>query len=213
MQNNLPKQYMLLAGKPVIMHSLERIDKLENIQDIIIVCSDEHVSFLQCMIKQYMINTPVRFASAGDTRQASVMSGLALVQTDSVIIHEAARPFVSIADFQRLMDIKSPNAMLGIDIPFTVIKGHKYMEGQLNRAELVNVQLPQKFNTGMLYKAHCQADRDGKLFTEDASLFYNYFPDTPIEIVNGAEYNLKLTTPMDMLLGELIYENEFRRRK
>lgn len=208
-----PKQYLLLAGKPVIMHTLERIDRLKDISEVVIVCMDEHVSLLKRMLSQYNITTPIKFACAGETRQASVKSGLKLVTTGNVIIHEAARPFVSEEDFLKLIKEPSQNVMFGTTIPFTVIKGHKVVEGILDRSELVNVQLPQKFETIVLKKAHDKAEQEKRFFTEDAGLVYFYNPDISIKICKGMDYNIKLTSPMDLVIGEIIYKEYFARRR
>lgn len=213
MNNAVPKQYMLLAGRPVIMHILERMDQIEEISEIVVVCADEYVSAIQLMLNQYGVHKKVKFAPAGLSRQASVLSGLRLVKTEDIIIHEAARPFVKVEDFESLIHEECRNAMFGVDIPFTVIKGHEYVEGLLTRSELVNVQLPQKFETKVLLDAHEKAEKDGLIFTEDASMVYHYSPDVRIKICKGLEYDIKLTTRMDMLTGEQIYDEVFRRRK
>ena len=213
MKNPVPKQYMLLAGKPMIMHILERIDCLDQVDKIVIVCSEDYKASIDLMIKQYGIKKDYSFANAGSTRQASVYSGLKEVTSHDVIIHEAARPFVSVSDFEELINDQSDNATIGMDIPFTVIKGHEQVEGILNRSELVNVQLPQKFNTKQLLAAHEKAINDGKLFTEDVSLLYFYDSSSIVKIIKGKEYNIKITTRTDMLSGEIIYDEYFRRRK
>ncbi len=213
MQNAVPKQYLLLAGKPVIMHILDRVDRLEMVSEVIVVCTKEYESAIELMLKQYCVQKPVRFAPAGRTRQESVLSGLSMVQTDDVIVHEAARPFVKVEDFRRLIDCESRNAIFGAPIPFTVVKGHKNIEGLLERSELINVQLPQKFETALLQDVHNRAVNDGKEFTEDASMVYYYHPEESIEICLGMDYDIKLTTRTDMLLGEKIYDDIFRMRK
>jgi len=213
MKNPVPKQYMLLAGKPMIMHIIERADCLSQIESIIIVCAEEYRSMIELMIMQYGIKKPYSFALAGETRQASVFSGLKNVNTEDVIIHEAARPFVSVDDFEELINDASSNATIGMDIPFTVVKGHSDVEGILNRSELVNVQLPQKFNTEQLLLAHYKAKADNRIFTEDVSLLYYYNPTSMIKIIRGKEYNIKITTRTDMLSGEIIYDEYFRRIK
>ena len=213
MQNSTPKQYLLLAGKPMIMHILEKVDLIDEIKRIVIVCAEEYQTLIDSMIEQYDINKTVVYAKAGESRQASVLSGLSKVDTDKVIIHEAARPFVKLEDYQAIIDEDCVNAMTGIDIPFTVVKGHDYVEGNLIRSDLVNVQLPQKFDTALLFDAHKKAKEEGLSFTEDASLLHHYYPDTKIRIIKGQEYNIKITTRMDMLIGEIIYDEIFRRRK
>lgn len=213
MHNSIPKQYMLLAGKPMIMHVLEKVNSIEAISKIVIVCADDYRSSISLMLEQYGISKPVEFAAAGKTRQASVLSGLKKVDTPQVIIHEAARPFVKVEEYQELIDEPQENAMIGSDIPFTVVEGHEHVEGILDRSALVNVQLPQKFNTKLILDAHLKAESEGKFFTEDASLLFHYNPKTEIKIIKGKEYNVKVTTRIDMLAGEIIYDEIFRRRK
>ena len=213
MKKDIPKQYLLLAGKPVIMHILERIDKIKEITEVVIVCTDEYVSPIKMMLVQYNITVSVKFAKAGDTRQASVKSGLEFVTTDKVILHEAARPFVSEKDFIKLIEEPYENATYGATIPFTVIKGHEIVEGILDRSELVNVQLPQKFDTEILREVHNRADQEKKPFTEDAGLVHYYYPGLKIKICEGMDYNIKLTTSMDLITGEMIYKEYFARRK
>lgn len=213
MQNAIPKQYMLLAGRPVIMHILERVEMIDAISKVIIVCADEYREPIKLMINQYGITKPIKFAPAGSSRQLSVKSGVSMVETDDVIIHEAARPFVKVEDFERLIAVKNRNVMLGTSIPFTVIKGHKTVEGVLNRSELVNVQLPQKFETSLLKSSLEKAVNEGREFTEDASMVFSYNPSINIDICEGMDYNIKLTTRMDVLIGEKIYDDYFRMRK
>lgn len=213
MHNTVPKQYMLLAGKPVIMHILERADRIKDLKKVVMVCSEEYKPGIELMVRQYNIRIPVVYAPAGESRQASVYSGLSMVETDEVIIHEAARPFVDVEDFNKLIDTPEENVMTGIPIPFTVIKGDAYVSGLLNRAELVNVQLPQKFNTKLLLDVHKKAIAEGKQFTEDASQVYYYNPELKIRIIEGKDYNVKITTPTDIVTGELIYKEYFAGRK
>lgn len=213
MHNNVPKQYMLLAGKPVIMHILERAERIKDLKQVVVVCAEEYKPGIELMVRQYNVQIPVIYATAGDSRQASVYSGLNMVETDKVIIHEAARPFVDADDFNELIDATEENVITGISIPFTVIKGKTYVSGLLNRSELVNVQLPQKFNRKLLLDAHKKAIAEGKQFTEDASLVYYYNPEVQIRIIEGKDYNVKITTPTDIITGELIYKEYFAGRK
>ncbi len=76
------------------------------------------------LIEQYGINTVVKYADAGATRQESVLSGLKKVSLANVIIHEAARPFLTVEDYKKLLQDKCENVIFGSSIPFTVIKGH-----------------------------------------------------------------------------------------
>ena len=210
MGGSVPKQYLDLAGKPVIVHTLERVNRIDCITDIVIVCAPEYESHIKLLLADYNIVKPVRFAPAGSTRQQSVWNGLQLIESDDIILHESARPFVKVEDFERLIAATHRNATYGSALPFSVIRGHGRYEGLLDRSELVNVQLPQKFDAALLKEAHRKALCDKKEFTEDASMIFHYFPDTYVEICKGMDYDIKLTTQIDMVVGEKIYEEVFR---
>lgn len=212
MKKSTPKQYLLLAGKPIIMHTIERIDRIEDFKEIIIVCTKEYQQVISDMIRKYAIKLPVRYAEAGKTRQESVKMGAELVKTDYVVIHEAARPFVSEQDFRELLEQPEDNVMYGIHIPFTVLKGHEYVEELLDRSELINVQLPQKFLTKDLVDSHYEAEKNQEFFTEDAGMVFKY-QNAHVKILKGKEYNIKITTTMDLITGEQIYKEYFARRK
>ena len=212
MKNSIPKQYMLLAGKPVIMHTLERIDTIDEICEAVIVCSSDYTEQIKFMVSQYGIKKPIKYAEAGASRQASVLSGLELVASENVIIHEAARPFVKKSEFLELINNENDNVIIGSPISFTVLKGNGRVEGIFNRSELINVQLPQKFNTALLVEAHRKARLEGRTFTEDASVLFYYNRDIAVDIMSGTDYNIKITTPTDMLVGKIIYDEYFSGR-
>ncbi len=212
MKNVVPKQYLLLAGKPMIMHSIERIDSIPQINEIVIVCEKSFESSLELMMKQYNITTPIRFAPAGATRQESVFSGLQKVSNDLVLLHEAARPFVLKNDFLKLINEKEKNVTFGYEIPFTVVKGKEIILDTLSRDELKNIQLPQKFEVKTLLKAHEMAQKNNEKFTEDASMITTY-KLADVKIINGNSYNIKITEPIDFLVGEIIYREIIRGRK
>ncbi len=209
MNNNVPKQYMMLCGKPLIMHTLERIDDLEEIDEVIIVCQSDYEEIIGEHIANYHLNKIYKFAPAGKSRQESVYNGLKLAERDQVIIHEAARPFVKKNEFLELMRTKEKNVTYGSPINYTVLTYEDgVIDGILQRDRLVNIQLPQKFETMALLASHEKAIADEKLFTEDASLLYYYTKET-ISVLRGKDYNLKVTTPEDMIIGERLYKEFF----
>jgi len=212
MMDLTPKQYLLLAGKPIIMHTLERIDNIEQVNQIILICADEYIYNIKNMQKQYNLKIPITFVRPGLTRQESVYNGLMEVINESVIIHEAVRPFVSEEEFRVLIDESYENVTYGYTIPYTVLKGVEFIEEELNRSELVNIQLPQKFNTNKLLCAHKKAIEEKKIFTEDASLIFHYLGEK-IKILYGTSYNIKITEPIDLDISEIIYKDYIVRRK
>ena len=201
-----PKQFLLLGGKPLIVHVLEKARLIPAIERIVVTCPESHLDETRKLIANHGFDAP-RFGCilGGDSRQESVYRGLeALDDSDTVIVHEAVRPLVTADEFRELIAAEDQNAMFGIPIPFTVLKGHEYVEDLLERDELVNVQLPQKFDRAKLMAAHEAARSDGATFTEDASLFHRYAGER-VRILPGSERNIKITVPTDIVTAEAIY--------
>ncbi len=206
-----PKQFLLLGGKPLIVHVLEKARVITEIDRIIITCPEAHLEETRQLIANHGFDERFRCIIGGASRQDSAYLGLQeLTDCDSVIIHEAVRPLVTVEEFRALIAADDPNAMFGIPIPFTVLKGHDYVEGLLERDELVNVQLPQKFDRAALTAAHEAARADGTNFTEDASLFHQYTKQ-PVRILPGSERNIKITVPTDIVTAEAIYADAIGR--
>ena len=200
-----PKQFLLLGGKPLIIHVLEKARAIGDIERVVITCPEAHLEETRRLIANHGFDARFSCIVGGGSRQESVYLGLkALDDCDSVIIHEAVRPLVTVDEFRALIAAEDPNAMFGIPIPFTVLKGHDYVEGLLRRDELVNVQLPQKFDRTKLMAAHETARREAASFTEDASLFHRYAGE-PVRILPGSERNIKITLPTDIVTAEAIY--------
>ena len=188
-----PKQFLLLGGKPLLVHVLEKARIIPAIERVVITCPEAHIEETRRLIDNHGFDARFSCIVGGGSRQESVYLGLEeLDDSESVIIHEAVRPLVSVEEFRALIAAPDPNAMFGIAIPFTVLKGHDYVEDLLERDELVNVQLPQKFDRVKLAAAHEAAKRDGTRFTEDASLFHRYAGE-PVRI------------PTDIVTAEAIY--------
>lgn len=200
-----PKQFLLLGGKPLIVHVLEKARAIDEIERVVITCPEAHLEATRELIANHRLGAKFECILGGASRQESVYNGLvALGDMDSVLIHEAVRPLITVDTFRTLMDTPDENVMYGIPIAFTVLKGHAYVEGLLDRDELVNVQLPQKFGLAKLRAAHEAARRDDAAFTEDAGLFFHYAGE-PVRILPGSHENIKITVPTDTVTAEAIY--------
>jgi 2-C-methyl-D-erythritol 4-phosphate cytidylyltransferase len=204
MNHEIPKQFLKLAGKPMIMHTLERLNRIPAIDEIIISCHPDYKDVISHNIKTYMLSKEFIIINGGKTRQESSYLGVMQARNDRVMIHEAARPFVTESEFENLLLDDEDNVIYGIPIPFTVVKGGRYIKEILNREELYNVQLPQKYFRASLLEAHIKAETDGLIFTEDASMLY-YYTSIPSKIIEGSVHNVKITTSQDLEFGEVIY--------
>jgi 2-C-methyl-D-erythritol 4-phosphate cytidylyltransferase len=200
-----PKQFLLLGGKPLLVHVLEKARPIAELEQIVITCPEAHLEETRQLLDNHGFDQRFRCIVGGGTRQESVYLGLkALEGVDAVLIHEAVRPLVTVDEFRALIASPDENAMYGIPISFTVLRGHEYVEGLLDRDELVNVQLPQKFGLPKLVAAHEAARAAGTSFTEDASLFVQHSGER-VRILPGSERNVKITVPADFVMAEALY--------
>ena len=200
-----PKQLLLLGGKPLLVHVLEKARPIAELEQIVITCPEAHLEETRQLLDNHGFDQRFRCIVGGGTRQESVYLGLkALEGVDAVLIHEAVRPLVTVDEFRALIASPDENAMYGIPISFTVLRGHDYVEGLLDRDELVNVQLPQKFDLPKLVAAHEAARAAGTSFTEDASLFVQHSGER-VRILPGSERNVKITVPADFVMAEALY--------
>ena len=207
---DIPKQYLPFAGKPMIVHTLERVDKIEAIEEVIVVCNEEYIETINDYVNKYKLTKKIQVCVGGASRQESVYNGLRIASNDMVILHEAARPLVSKKDFINLIECEYENVTYSYSIPYTVLKKNEqgFVSDILERKELINVQLPQKFVKEMLMTCHEKAIVDGKAFTEDAGMLY-YYLDEKVYCLQGSANNLKITEYVDLLYGETLYQDGF----
>lgn len=134
-----PSRLRLIGGKPMIVHTLEKMERVPEIKRVVIPCAPETHEKTQYVLDAWGFDPKTHvLVEGGATRQQSVLNGLlALDGFDYVLIHEAARPFASVADYRALLDCEHENALLGAPIPFTVAKvgENGFLDGALERSE------------------------------------------------------------------------------
>ena len=206
---NQPKQLLKLRGIPILVYALVQADRVEKISQIILNYPEGWREAVEEVLSDYAISTPVTLVEAGDSRHASVAAMLPHCTEDDVIIHEAARPLVSVRNFESLIEDEHPNVSLMTEISFTVApvdpETHE-VTGSLDRSRLRNVQLPQKFAKADLTAAHEQAQQDGKVYTEDATLVAD--SGRPVYFIEGSDVNFKVTTPTDLRMAGFLLRPE-----
>lgn len=201
-----PKQFFKINGKPIIVYSLEIFSKLDFIDNIIVTCNKDYIEKTKEVIANYGFENVV-FVEGGKERQDSVRNALEFVKTSSVIIHEAARPFISSDFIKELYDhYDGVNALVPvISVPFSVALGSKEkMTGILNRDEVKNIQLPQIFPTKELRESHLIAKRNNFHATEDSMIFYKYAGE--VKFLEGRSSNIKITNDLDILIANKLME-------
>jgi len=209
MHNSVPKQFIELSGKPIIMHTIEAFYKVLPESEIIVVLPEAYFNFWEQLIKKYRFNISHILQKGGDTRFESVKNALFLIKEEGLVaVHDAVRPFVSKGVIE--MAFKTAQK-LGIAIPVVSVKDSirivtKTENRTQKREEVQAVQTPQCFKTGILLEAYSQ--NYNMMFTDDASVVEAM--GFKINLIDGNDENIKITTPIDLLVAESIMKLEKR---
>jgi 2-C-methyl-D-erythritol 4-phosphate cytidylyltransferase len=202
MQKPMPKQFLRLVGKPIIAYSLEILEKIPQIQRILVVYNPNYRPMYKELFQNYNL-AKCLLVEGGKIRQESVWNGLQQVKSDKVMVHEASRPFITEDFIQSLFAYPEEKAVVPvIPIPFTVSRGDSYMTAELDRAQLHNIQLPQIFSTDVLRRAHLQAQEEKFVATEDGILVFRL--GEKVRFIPGMENNIKVTTPLDLIIADVL---------
>ena len=203
MGGELPKQFLPLCGKPVLMRTLELFEG--EVNRIILVLPEDHIPFWKELCERYHFTLTHTVALGGETRFHSVRSGLShLPQAGLVAVHDGVRPLVSRVLIRRSFEEAERSGAALPACPVTDSLRLRQDEGKseaVDRSRYVAVQTPQTFDLGRLQQAYEQAY--SPLFTDDASV-YEAASLGSITLIDGEETNIKLTTPRDLLLAELL---------
>ena len=207
-----PKQYLVIDDKPIIVYCLEIFEKHNDIDNIVIVVSDEWKDYVIENVKKYGINKVCGYAPAGRTRQHSIYNGLKCTETnasetDVVIIHDAARPLVSDKIIKDCIigAVEDDGAMPVISVKDTIYqsKDGKSIENLLKRSELFAGQAPESFDFKRYLDIHNSVSDDEIAATAGSSEIA-YRHGMKIRLVEGSERNFKITTIEDLETFETI---------
>lgn len=203
MGGKLPKQFLPLGGKPILMRTLELFEG--EVSRIILVLPEDHIPFWKELCQRYHFTLPHTVALGGETRFHSVRSGLShLPQAGLVAVHDGVRPLASNALIRRSFEEaeRSGTALPACPVTDSLrLRQDERKSEAVDRSRYVAVQTPQTFDLGRLQQAYEQAY--SPLFTDDASV-YEAASLGSITLIDGEETNIKLTTPRDLLLAELL---------
>lgn len=207
MGGDVPKQFQLVGGRPVLMHTLQQFRNAIADLQIILVLPREQQDYWRERCRQYVFGVEHRVADGGQTRFHSVKNGLALIpdgEEGIVGVHDGVRPFAS-ADLIRRCYAAAVEAEAVVPaVP--VVESLRHEErGAIDRKGYRLVQTPQTFSIPLLKAAYRQDYREA--FTDDASVVEAY--GHGVAMIDGIRENIKLTTPFDMVVAEaLLAESE-----
>jgi len=206
------KQFMLLDGEPIILHTVRKFVATAAISEIIIAIRGEDQDWTRDVVEKTRLSKPVRLVEGGNSRQESVANALRAVApgTELVAVHDAVRPFVEVATIERVIEEAALTgaAIVGIVPVDTVKQVHKNKIRQtIPRERLVLAQTPQVFRYELLLQAFEAARADGFSGTDEASLVER-LEKVEVSVVPGSDRNIKITKPTDMDLARLFLTQE-----
>lgn len=206
MGGDIPKQFLPVGGKPVLMRTIERFRAFSASLRIILVLPKAQQDYWRSLCEEYSFSVPHAVADGGATRFHSVQNGLALISDDEegvVGVHDGVRPFVSTEVIARCYDAaRTAKAVIPVS---PVVETLRYVGGDgadrnVLRSDFRLVQTPQTFDIQLLKRANRQ--QYSEAFTDDASVVEGI--GATVTMVEGNRENIKITTPFDLKVAEVL---------
>ncbi len=202
MLSEVPKQFMLLRGRPVLMHTIEAFNKSDYNPEIIVVLNVDFHQYWENLCLLHNFSIPHKLVKGGTQRFDSVKNGIKAIQTKAIVaIHDAVRPLLSKQLIDRTFEEaeRSGNAVAAIKSRDSVRQNTGTHTIPLDREEIYLIQTPQTFSSEILKKAYTQEYRNE--FTDDASVAEKI--GIKINLIDGETRNFKITFPEDIRLAEI----------
>ena len=208
MGNDLPKQFIPIGGKPVLMRTIEAFYRFDQDINIILVLPVSHQDYWKSLCEEYNFSIEHTIANGGETRFHSVKNGLALVADGLVGVQDGVRPFGSVEMIKRCFDAAEEEYPAVIPVIDSTDSLREVVDEDksriVDRSKIRLVQTPQVFDVNVLKKAY-QTDFK-ETFTDDASVVEAM--GVNVHLVKGEVTNIKITTPLDLKIGELIIRDK-----
>ncbi len=209
MGRSVPKQFLEIRNKPVLVHCLAKFESCNFVDGIVLVVPLPLVKKTEAMLREFRITKVSAVTAGGERRQDSVFCGLRLVpsDTDYVLIHDGVRPCIRVSKIEEVVQamVEKGAAMLALPVTETIkrVRNGKVAE-TLDRTALWQAQTPQGFKREYLKKAYALAGQERLTVTDDASLVE--LLGVEVAVVEGDPDNIKITSPLDLIIAERILE-------
>jgi 2-C-methyl-D-erythritol 4-phosphate cytidylyltransferase len=205
-----PKQFLSLAGVPILIHSLRAFAAVPRVTAMYVAVRNSEVARVQDQVAEFGFAGRVHVVEGGEKRQESVANALAALPAqpeDIVLVHDAVRPLIDPATIDRTIDAVAEYgaAIVGLPAVDTIKQVERTAHGALitstiPREFVVLAQTPQGFRYELLQRAFAEAEADGFVGTDEASLVER--AGLSVAVVHGSQVNLKITQPGDLELAE-----------
>lgn len=202
-----------LRGVPVIVHTLQVLENSPRIHEIIVVTREDLIVPIAQLCKDFSLQKVTKIIVGGETRLHSVRQGLIEVSENAqlVAIHDGARPLLSQSVLDQVIDlaVKTGAAAPAVPVKDTIKKALSgVVQETPDRSELFAVQTPQVFSADLIKAATYKAVEENSTVTDDCSVVEAL--GMKVTLSAGSDENIKITTPVDMIMAEAILEARFR---
>ena len=214
MNHTVPKQFLQLAGKPILYHTLKVFENSGLVDSIVLVVPPSEV---ESMRKKLMNPFPAiqHVVVGGEQRQDSVYEGLRALDEDThiVVVHDGVRPFIDPKMLQETVTAAQEHGAAVTAIPLSdTIKradANDFVQITIDRKRLRRIQTPQAFRYSLLCEAMRKAQADRFYGTDEGSLMEHF--GQAVKLVPGSEHNIKITQPEDLVLAELLITPQLKK--
>lgn len=206
----VPKAYLSIAGRPLVLRTLDRVFSSQAVKNVVLVVAAAELARCETILRAdpALQNRPWFLQVGGATRQQSAQRGLEKVSSDTeiVIIHDGARPFVSSHLIDRCVEAAVIQGAVVPGLPardtIKVVSEDHWIRSTPERGTLWEIQTPQVFRRDLIVAAHDRAEREGAEATDDAMLVERI--GEPVFVLDGERTNFKITVPEDVWLAETL---------
>ena len=206
MKTSIPKQFVQLNGKPLLMHTFQAFYNYDPQIEFILVLPEYQVKHWALLCKEYQFDINYQLALGGETRYHSVKNGLDLISGEGIVfIHDGVRPLVSRNTIESCFSraLEKGNALPVVQVTESIREVVGERNISVDRSKYFLVQTPQTFKISAIKKAY--AWKNSALFTDDASVLESTGEE--IFLVEGNRENIKITYPEDILIANILLEN------
>lgn len=204
MKSELPKQFMELCGRPVLMHTIDAFFHYSPEIRIVLVLPEDDISRWNTLVEKYGFTREIEIVPGGDTRFHSVKNGLQRIEPPGLVaIHDGVRPLVTpdlIRTSFKLADIHKA-VVAAVPLKESIRKVETDRTTSVERSQYRLIQTPQTFDITMIRSAY-KWEEDGNMLTDDASVAEK--AGYTITLFEGSYSNIKITTPEDMIVAEAL---------
>lgn len=206
--SDIPKQFLEIDDIPVIAHTISKFENCNEIKEIVISVHKDYLVYCSDIVKKFGFKKVTTVLEGGKTRQQSVFKGIKVLSSDVdyVLIHDAARPMVSIDTITKCCEAvrKYGASAAGSKVVDTLklSEDGDFIQGTVDRSKMWQIQTPQCFNRDLILKFHKNAAFEGFEATDDCMLAEHY--GQKIKLIESGRDNIKITEPKDLIIAEVL---------